>query len=948
MPSSLRRSILWTLLPLLLTAGGAPPAVAQEPPSAPVAAGSPSTLLVLPLLRGLPDTEGTLVVLAPTAPLPVAEPLPERVTSLRTIARSFGKQVVAVGSVSTLAPLTMPVITTRPGAANFYTEAGPGAVVQALLATLTPAQWQIVCSVGGIGAHDLTDDQQPLWDALLPEHMQLQKYHEKGDIPGVIVQSVDGDTPMIDIRDRSAVRLRVNKTVDFHLAAVGSDNTSYNGNPYFLSEGDGYNVWSYSVDPNGGKILGGLFNPAGRPLNSAYGVPLVTYPPARLKDGAIDFAAASLNGSVALTDLSDRAASATPPTVGELLTRISLTTGVEFVADRRVRDLPLYIRGDSARTGDLLKILAWSVSGAFRKVPPATVGTDTTPLYLLTDNVEGIGARVAQLAAWAENAEMQKQRLMNRAPAMTAKNDPLRYLAFAPDDRFALSEALSGQVESLWRKNKNAEPPKVAWSDLSPELQTGIQKFVNAVQNGGKSLRTDALRVGEEMCAYLIFPEAGGVAVKSPDLSTVIHGRYLQEIAADPSVTPPPTPPAPVDPLMKRGMLAPSLSGQRHILIVRAADAEGAITVTREAARHGFTDLWLEVGLSDPAASGRLLQAVTRASSAIPSVSGRPVTIGGVVRLLKNSGVSGEPDRNILGETGAEYADREMPTHADPGEAVVYQQIYGGYRDWVVPDEADLQKRLVALIAAAPDLPELALRAGSTPGWAGVKEGGEGVQPCAGLGYTSTVRRQFLRDQGIDPIDIPDRVPYFDNVRWDIGFFVERNAGDGDNNGDFRSVNGRAMLRSEKDVPRLAWWGYRKRRNDALLAGIFQTLRKRRPELPLYLDNRISSYAHMWTDWFGSWEAADRVPDTGMFLFDAAIRANSRGTSKKIFLHWRRWMGFGENEQDRFETGVRFIALQAVQPLWDGAVIDLAEDIPTADVLHLLQALPARAPSEHR
>lgn len=60
-------------------------------------------------------------------------------------------------------------------------------------------------------------------------------------------------------------------------------------------------------------------------------------------------------------------------------------------------DLPLWVKGRSARAGDALKALCLALNATFRKVGPA---------YVLTDDLLSYGARRAVLAEWLYDAQM--------------------------------------------------------------------------------------------------------------------------------------------------------------------------------------------------------------------------------------------------------------------------------------------------------------------------------------------------------------------------------------------------------------------------------------------------------------------------------------------------------------------------------------------------------------
>ena len=150
------------------------------------------------------------------------------------------------------------------------------------------------------------------------------------------------------------------------------------------------------------------------------------------------------------------------------------------------------------------------------------------------------------------------------------------------------------------------------WADLSPGLRAAVGKYVDGVRTGdganpGPTLRTDRIEMGEELSASLLIPEIdGGIAVSVNELNYAgVGNQYLEELAYDPSAAPTVKPTAPANAPAGSVGFPPAL--RRRVLIGSPADGAEAAALVRAAARHGMTDVWLEVGLADPDASARLL-----------------------------------------------------------------------------------------------------------------------------------------------------------------------------------------------------------------------------------------------------------------------------------------------------------------------------------------------------
>jgi hypothetical protein len=116
--------------------------------------------------------------------------------------------------------------------------------------------------------------------------------------------------------------------------------------------------------------------------------------PSRAKPSQLAFDAPALDVRVSLVGAQ---------TVDDLVGRVAKATGLELFADQRVGRLPVWTKGNAARAGDLLEALARAITGAWRQVTPAAPGTNR-PVYVLADDVVGIGVRYARLWEWERDA----------------------------------------------------------------------------------------------------------------------------------------------------------------------------------------------------------------------------------------------------------------------------------------------------------------------------------------------------------------------------------------------------------------------------------------------------------------------------------------------------------------------------------------------------------------
>ena len=312
--------------------------------------------------------------------------------------------------------------------------------------------------------------------------------------------------------------------------------------------------------------------------------------------------------------------------------------------------------------------------------------------------------------------------------------------------------------------------------------------------------------------------------------------------------------------------------------------------------------------------------------------------------MYKGGGLPGEPERNILGETGEAYRTRELKRYATDAHPDWYADAFDGSVGWTSPppEVSALAARLRPIVTV-PGLAALTLRATGGPGWTGIRPGGDGLMTNGALGYTLSERRAFLAFYGVDPIDIPDQQYLLREIPWNLGPFTEH-----DGQGEYRIENARMVLRPASEVPRLAWQAFRAGESARLLADIYAALRS--AHLPLFLDDRASAYTDAHTEWFGSWDAGDRLPNNPIFSIDSEGRAAARAASRTVIARWgRRWTPARAARSGAAADFARQAADAArghLPPAWDGMALDLSA-LPTGDTLRLLDTLPEVGPGKN-
>ncbi|HLK55220.1 MAG TPA: hypothetical protein VKU00_01570 [Chthonomonadaceae bacterium] len=863
------RGTLFSPIPfcLALSLLGAPVATIADPGRQAQPQRPPS-----PLDR-LPDDaakQGPLLLLIGGGRFVSAPPAPEDFASVDRLAEKLGRRVVTVGNLRVLAPTTMRIIEDRPDKPDPYAGLRADERLKVLLSLFTSDQWQLAGSAGGIGAGDMDERERALYLGLLPDKIVIQRTKlTPTDQPNVHRYESQGDPQEFDPAD---TRLRLVRKASFGLSKEGSNDYGYGGgiNPELGEE--------HYILPQGGRPRGD--GPVDPDVVTAFGVPILRTVPSRLKPGQLDFTSPALQASVSLDG--------EVKTLGELLARAALATRLDLVADKRLMTLPVFLRvapGQSVRAGNLLQGLCWSVTGVFRRVGAST--------FLLTDDVQGIGARIALLNEWAEEANSARYKALQGLGDAMARHDPLSHIGFAPNDPRSLPPDLLQRIDAAYRQHRYNPGPEVKPSDLPEALQRSLESIVQFWGMNNTSIRTDRVRINTELAAQFVFP--GGEAVEAP-FSQNLGSQLLQEIAvlpkggAAPANAAPPAPPQPM----------PATLPKRVLLAQLPEDDKALIDLLATAKSKGFNEVWLHLLLDDPKAPERLQSAVAAGKKI-------GIRVGGAVSLLRGGGVSGQEDLNILGETGAQFAKRRAANNPE------LQDYYGAMSGWIVLDP-NQAVRLLTPLTRIQGLSSLTLRATAAPGWAGDVQGGDGIPTNGHLGYGVATRLACIRTEGFDPLDV---APYSYSLRIqvELPFFPDT------------SIDGLWHTLNE----------FRLNENRKGLIPIHAALRQAAPGLPLYLDDRASPYTDPHVRWYGRWAASNLVPVNPVFSIETMGReAAFVGSSEPLLCRKGRSGNPAILARALGET-----AQQATKD-WSGVALDLIGLTPP-EALRMLGGLPTLA-----
>ena len=637
-------------------------AMAQEKAASPVTPENPANLsLCLPFLDWEPAERGTLLIVAPERatlpqprpyyggePPPVAAAEPVRAGRngfrLAAIAPRYRRKLAVVGGLSAVVPEMMAVLRYKNlPEPDLWQGVRPESRPQFLLASLSPAQWKRAMSPDGIGMSELKRDQQTLFAGLLSADIALRR--QDPPAPGQTYGKTEL-VPTSDI-DMATPRLRLYQELHWNFLFQDSKHGTLTiGDPYRAVAAPVYRFESAPRFPqffDDDDLYGGGESP------SAFGVMLVEAQPNRDKPSDVDYDAAVWNAAVPLEGTR---------TVGELVVRVRKATGIEIYADGRYTALSVYSRavpGVAVRSGDLLKAIALSVTGTYRRVASGSAAA-----LVLTDDRVGLGVRVAAIGDWLANARQQLIEARDKLIAGAKDADVSGTALWSLNDDGVPSPALLKRMAEINAKpvpsQENIAEQLVPISQLPPGVQERVRnqqqdwraQMARSIAEEDrndfyKPIREDGVVVRSRAKLAIVLPGIGSVALPNNDID--VEGRMTGyavgggESAWYASSLIPPDFKATLPVRLDTRRL------EKRMLVVRVSSDADARDAALLAKARGFTGLLLPTGEQNAQTAGAWATAAKTAAPAIEIWLRTP--------LFRYAGIDTEPflDRNIAGET---------------------------------------------------------------------------------------------------------------------------------------------------------------------------------------------------------------------------------------------------------------------------------------------------------
>lgn len=724
---------------------------AQAPPPKP--APAPTLAAALASARPVSDTV-VLAVDAAQVALPEGTAPPEGEPRVEAIAQAYGRTAKVFGAVTAVAPPTMTLLNPDPHDPNIYLGMEPSDVFTLLAASLDDAQWQALTGTLGLGFPDLgSDDQRQLFTALFPGGklvVQPSLRVTPALVDEMFAAMAEGNMEKArkDFEERQrqgrrdltgelpGARLRLGQDVRLSLPTAGKPDRTQLLGPEMM--------------PNAPPADEIVRDEQFKPKDELFGVPVRATVPVALKDGDLDFSSPAFKAPIALGGLR---------TVGDLVARVGSQARTELYADPRWEHKPLTLLSGAAFApgSDLLRALAFCLTGTFRRVGPA---------YVLTADAVGVGTIHRRWALFEADAR-------EKAAVPVADAADRLFAARSPGDLAEIGGPLGlspAQIKGFkfdaagsWDRNASQ---KVPFNQLTPAQQNAARGFVTLTTQlterfkammqshpemaGGlpdlPTLQGDVSLETRPVVQLILPSQSAPLELLSLDTRTLFNPSNKRRALLSSPAKPVPVPAVPKRTVPARPSLKEVLTTIRRRVILAGPRTPAAVdTLVAQMKTLGLNELWLDVFSAGQAhfAAGTAPPSDVLAE-ALRAAQGMGIRVLAVMDLFDWGGnaPAGLLDRSILGETPAETAQRQKLKA--PSEA------------FVSPFAPEVGGTLLSVVRALTDRPGVAglvWRGVVTP--PGYAPPSSLAAPDDPLGYADPARLAFLRAAHADPLDVP-------------------------------------------------------------------------------------------------------------------------------------------------------------------------------------------------
>lgn len=600
------------------------------------------------------------------------------------------------GSIHVIAPCQMTIIDPdyrqEP---NIYEGLPRDLKVLYLASTFNKSQMEMA-STTGIGMSSLNKDQQAVYRSILPSVFKYQT--------STVVNPFDRNGPRnpstettLTPDQESQVLLKFYKELTLGVRL---------GNDGGFSAISGQQWDRHKV----GTKISSRIDIATEDKNSAFGIEIRKSLPNESKPSDLDYKSSKFDPAITL---------ASALSIKDLCKEISDRTHQTVLADARFQNEEVGTIGATARCGDVLKGLALSLTGTYRRVGNT---------YVLTSDLEGIGTKMTKLAFWHWNLKQRSGAESEKWKNQIATNPGIRAISYAPDDPLTPNAAMQKFMSTDFDQGDKTMPATL----LSPEWS----KLLNSKDNHfGETLRTDVAEPWDSVFWCFVVPGPEVLTWESQLADMNEFTRYSER--------------HPVRPQRKDPKRADLSSSSVSALVYQSENLDDSSKLPEIAHKQGFGELWLQ----------------TTNKAALNAAINTGKTIGMKVKLVVEPFTALAPagkdqiDRNIL---GSGYVDAR--TMIDQSEWVQTSNKSFSSNARLVSFLDETHPKLQAYWSRLSELAKVAgpngtvVLSGTPVGYEKQSDWPEYTPPQLiaplSLGYTTTLREEFIRSNSVDPVDL--------------------------------------------------------------------------------------------------------------------------------------------------------------------------------------------------
>ena len=623
---------------------------------------------------------------------------------------AFDRKLVAVGHMHAYVPRTMVLIDdSLSQSPNLYEGLPPDAKMLYLLRSLSDDQFAKL-SNSSLGLDDLQGEQRLVFRSLVPKPLSWTSCLV--DNNGMFGKEQGKGTLTDD--ELLRVRLKVQRYVDFRVylsqppnsySEFGSDR--YRGTPGSLfTQRD---IGTQSPD-------------------TAFGLRIRSEVDNQPKRSDLDGMA--LNASVSVPRTA---------TVRDLLQLVGAKCHLILIPDFRIADRAVKVLGDSLGAGDLLRAIAETATGTYRRVGG---------VYVLTSDLTGMGYRKLRISAWEDTLQNEVWKHEEVWRHEIGSRSGFGQLSFGGG-----ATAPSGDLLKTIEKADSSPGGSidVTSEDLSADLRRLLDQWDHEYTE--QPIRKDKLGVASNLYYSFLLPDGTQL---QPEGSIGRRTDFLPSQVFEPQKTPPASFPIELPKDTPLELAVRCESGDLASLIAHCAE-------------HHAKKIWLET--NDPA---------TLKSAVDAGIAAR-VEVGLLARpwSLRQSGDG--PDRTLFGERGAEVSVRVANSGRWTSWLDSQKVTVPEYSALLTPSDGAvvLRWRHIEALAQTKGLSGVTLIETEPPGYEPKRDTWQSALgplewEIVGNGYSVEQRTEFLKSHEVDPIDVAGQ-GYWTTAELRQPFFVDNN-----------------------------------------------------------------------------------------------------------------------------------------------------------------------------